>query len=251
MTDFIQAFTRATCFLTLIPIRGASAGHAHDITQSLFVFPLVGLLIGVLSAGLGALAGELFGTPLHIAVALAASAIITSGFHLDGLADTCDALFSWRSRERKLEIMKDSRIGVMGALALILDFVLKTAALVALGELWWIGAIVAPVWGRWADVYGIIGFPTAKSEGMASDVQTQISKNQFWIASTITIALTLPLFYYSVLSLAIAFAAVAVLIHWLAAAMARSLGGLTGDTYGALSEIGEVLSLLALCYALN
>ena len=97
----LREFRKAVSFLTLIPLPACGDTHGNDIKSSLFAFPLVGLLIGLLSAGCGWLAGYLFGSPLHIVAALAAATIITAGFHLDGLADSCDALFSWRDRPNR------------------------------------------------------------------------------------------------------------------------------------------------------
>lgn len=248
----LAALGRAIRFLTLLPIPRAVDAASHDVSDSLYLFPVVGLLIGALSTGAAAAAYALFGAPVHAVVVVAATSIVTAGFHLDGLADTSDAMFSWCSRERKLEIMKDSRTGAMGALALILVIALKIAALLALGEQWWIGALLSPVFGRWADLYGITRFPPAKREGLASDVHAPDPSGHMLPASLLTAAAAAPLLYYGEWYVVLAsFAAAYLVIHWMAAAVAESLGGLTGDVYGALSEIGEVTALLAICVVLG
>lgn len=245
---WLASLGRAVRFLTLIPVPGHSDAAAHDIGESLYLFPLVGLLIGALSSATGIAAYYLFGTPVHAVAAVATTSVVTAGFHLDGLADTCDALFSWRGRERKLEIMKDSRIGTMGAVALVLVIALKIAALLALGELWWLGALLSPVVGRWADLYGIARFPAAKNEGLASDVHSAHPSGHLLPASTLTAVAAMPLLYYGEWYLfLIAFGAAFLVIHWFADAVTKSLGGLTGDVYGAMSEIGETVALLAIC----
>ncbi len=243
---------RAVRFLTLVPVPGSSDAATHDVTGALYLFPLVGLFIGALSVGSGFAAYYLFGAPVHAVAAVAATSIVTAGFHLDGLADTCDALFSWRTRERKLEIMKDSRIGAMGAVALVLVIALKITALLALGEQWWIGALLSPVFGRWAEIYGIARFPAAKNEGLASDVQTSDPSGHLPPASGLTVVAATPLLYYGEWYLLLtAFGAAFLVIHWFADAITESLGGLTGDVYGAMSEIGEVVALLAICVILE
>jgi adenosylcobinamide-GDP ribazoletransferase len=168
---------------------------------------------------------------------------VTWGLHLDGLADSADALFSFRSRERKLEIMKDSRIGTMGSLALISAVLLKVGALYSLGPLWWIGALLAPMWGRWSDIYGIFFFPAAREGGMGRNFNEQVRKRDF-VFATIS-ALLIGGFLLPTWG-ALVGLVVLVVAHLMARWMVGVLGGLTGDTYGAMSEIGEIVVLLTL-----
>ena len=154
-----------------------------SVARAMVAFPVVGLFIGACGAGAGLLAGWLFGEPLRAVAVVVAWMIITWGLHLDGLADSADALFSWRSREKKLEIMKDSRIGTMGSLALISGVLLKVVALYSLGPFWWVGALLAPMWGRWSDIYGIFFFPAAREGGMGRNFNEQVRKWDFVIAS--------------------------------------------------------------------
>jgi adenosylcobinamide-GDP ribazoletransferase len=238
-----QPLGEALRFLTAIPVPGLPPSSEIGIVRSMAAFPLAGLLIGAGGAGLGWLAGWLWGEQLRAIVIVIAWMLLTLGLHLDGLADSCDALFSWRSRERKLEIMKDSRIGTMGALGLIAILLLKVGALSALGESWWIGALLAPLWGRWADIYGIFWFPAAREGGMGRAFHDQVRRSDFAIAtiSAILIGSGLALPWGAITGLLIW-----TITHLLARRMVASLGGLTGDTYGALSEIGEVVTLLTL-----
>src|SRR5690349_20393121 len=129
------------------------------IGRAIAYFPLAGAVIGALLAGLGLAAGALWNASVRSVILVVIWGVITAGLHLDGLSDTFDAVMSWRPRERKLEIMKDSRIGAMGALALIGVLALKMAWLHAAGDGWLRVAWLAPVLGRWADIYGIFWFP--------------------------------------------------------------------------------------------
>ena len=230
-------------FLTALPVPGLPPMTEAGIVRSMAAFPLVGLVIGAGGAAVGAVAGWLWGEPLRAIVIVITWMLLTLGLHLDGIADTCDAVFSWRPRERKLEIMKDSRIGTMGALGLLAIVALKIGALVTLGEWWWLGALLAPMWGRWADIYGIFFFPAACEGGMGRTFHDQVRRVDFVIATVIALLIGLAL---SLPWGALAVLAVWPVIHVLARRMVASLGGLTGDTYGTLAEVGEVVTLLTL-----
>ena len=239
----LQPLGEALRFLTMLPVPGLPPMKEATVARAMVAFPLVGLFIGACGAGAGLLAGWLFGEPLRAVAVVVAWMVVTWGLHLDGLADSADALFSFRSRERKLEIMKDSRIGTMGSLALISGVLLKVGALYSLGPLWWAGALLAPMWGRWSDIYGIFFFPAAREGGMGRNFNEQVRKRDFVIASVIAVligGLLLPPWG------ALVGLVVLVIAHLLARWMVGALGGLTGDTYGALSEVGEILVLLTL-----
>lgn len=239
----IQPLGEAIRFLTMFPVPGLPPMKEATVARSMVAFPLVGLFIGACGVVLGLGAGWLFGEPLRAAAVVITWMVVTWGLHLDGLADSADALFSWRSRERKLEIMKDSRIGTMGSLALISGVLLKVGAIYSLGSLWWIGALLAPMWGRWSDIYGIFFFPAAREGGMGRNFNEQVRKRDFVIASISALligGLLLPP-WGALIGLI-----VLVVAHLLARWMVGVLGGLTGDTYGALSEVGEIVVLLTL-----
>lgn len=242
---------RAIRFLTLLS-PGADRPAPGGTAGSLYLFPVAGLLIGSLAVVSGMIAHLLFGPPVHAVAAVAVAVVVTGGLHLDGLADTSDAVLSWRDRERRLEIMRDSRIGAMGAIALVLVIALKIAALLALAGHWWLGALISPAFGRWADVYGIARFPAARNEGLAAGVRAAAGDRQLTRATAMMVIIAAPLCFWGEWYLAVpaALAAFAVM-HWLAAALSKSFGGLTGDMYGALSETGEVAALLAVCVVLT
>lgn len=230
-------------FLTLLPVPGLPPSSEQRVARSLAAFPLAGLVIGLLLAGVGLLAGALWGAPVRAVLLVVAWGVVTSGLHLDGLSDTFDAVMSWRTRERKLEIMKDSRIGAMGALALIALLALKVAWLHDLGA-GWLGAVVlAPALGRWTAIYAIYWFPPARDAGLGHNFRTHIRPADFAAASAT--ALLLALLLGGVAGLA-ACGAVWVAAHAIARWWTRDLGGLTGDTYGALCEIAETVTLAVL-----
>lgn len=234
-------------FLTVIPQPWLPPMSEASAVIAIPWFPAAGLIIGALLLPLGWLAGLAWGELALAALVVVAWGAITGGLHLDGLSDTFDAVMSWRPRERKLEIMKDSRIGAMGALALVAVLLLKVVFLAEAGAEWWRAALLAPVLGRWADCYGIFWFPAAREGGLGRSFNAQVRKADFWIASAVALAAAL-------LIGGAAGLAAALLVwggsHLLARWWTRDLGGLTGDTYGALCEIGEVVALAALAAAL-
>jgi len=227
-------------FLTILPVPGLPPMSEEAIPQSIRYFPIAGLVIGCVIAAVGWGAGMLWNETVRAVVLVVAWGVLTAGMHLDGLSDTFDGVMSWRSRERKLEIMRDSRIGVMGALALAAVLGLKAAFLAGAGDAWLTAVVLAPVLGRWADVYGIVRFPPAREGGLGRTFQSYLRPGDFAGASVAT--LTLALIVGGVGGL-IALALVWMVTHLLGRWWTRDLGGLTGDTYGALCEIAEVVTL--------
>jgi adenosylcobinamide-GDP ribazoletransferase len=230
-------------FLTILPLPGASGTSERGMAAAIPWFPVVGGLLGLLLLPVGWLAGLAWNETVRAACIVVAGGMLTAGLHLDGLSDTFDAVMSWRSRERKLEIMRDSSIGVMGALALAAVLLLKVAWLQAAGADWWQAVLLAPVWGRWASMYGLASFPAARPGGLGHSFRQQMGQQ----------ALLLPtagVLLFSLLLCSWQGVAAGLLVwgstHLLARWWTRALGGLTGDTYGALTEIGEVVALAAL-----
>lgn len=229
-------------FLTALPLPKRWADNDTPVAKMLELFPLIGLLIGTLLAIVGYLSGWLWGDWVRAMAVVVAWGILTGGLHLDGLSDTFDGIMSWRPRERKLEIMRDSRVGVMGVLALLAVFGLKVA-LLAQSEAWLLAVLLAPVCGRWAMCYGICFYPSARSDGLGSQVQAEAASAQLRNATIIALLAALLL---AGLQGVLALGLVWIAARWLARWWTHELGGLTGDTYGALCEIGEVVALAAL-----
>lgn len=234
-------------FLTIIPQPWLPPMSERSMVTAIPWFPVAGLVIGALLLPVGWLAGLAWGPLAAAALVVVAWGVVTGGLHLDGLSDTFDAVMSWRPRERKLEIMKDSRIGAMGALALVAVLLLKLLFLAEAGAAWWQAALLAPVLGRWADLYGIYWFPPAAEGGLGRSFHDQVRRADFYLATAVALG--------AALAVAGAAGLTALLLVWGAAHLlarwwTRDLGGLTGDTYGALCEIAEVVAVAALAAAL-
>ncbi|MDR6531378.1 adenosylcobinamide-GDP ribazoletransferase [Caulobacter rhizosphaerae] len=128
----LKLFFCALQFLTRLPAPSFADFQPDWITRAARYFPLVGILVGAIGAGVLLAAGQLWSGPLPALLAVAAGVLVTGGFHEDGLADTADGLGGGQTPARRLEIMKDSRIGTYGVLALGLVLALKVAALATL-----------------------------------------------------------------------------------------------------------------------
>ncbi|MCS7054949.1 MAG: adenosylcobinamide-GDP ribazoletransferase [Thermoflexales bacterium] len=255
----LNGFLEAIRFLTLIPLPFmppmTRENYEETIARAMAWFPAVGALIGLLACAAGWAAGALWGDFARAVAVVIAIAVITAGLHLDGLSDTFDAVMSWRPRERKLEIMKDSRIGAMGALALVAVILLKLAFLTAAGADWVRAVPVAAALGRWADLYGIFFFPAAREGGLGRSFRDFIRRGDFVFATLqmlviVAVACVLgrppQVWPMALLRGAMTIALVLLAAHLIFARWTKALGGLTGDTYGAMCEIGEVIALAAM-----
>jgi len=236
----LQQFLAALQFLTLFPIRRSFS--AEQLGRSTVYFPLVGLLVGLILAGLSYLLGWLLPRSLVNIILVASLALCSGALHLDGLADTFDGIAGHRTRERRLEIMRDSRIGGFGAAGLALFLIFEYVALNSLPPHWlpWI-LILAPALSRWAMVIAIFVYPYARDQGLGSPFKHAMRWYHLIIATII--ALAVAAITFRVAGLAI------ILVTWIMTALVagflvRRLGGLTGDTYGAINELTTLTVLV-------
>jgi adenosylcobinamide-GDP ribazoletransferase len=253
----MSALLEAIRFLTLIPVPFLPPmqmeTYERNIARSMAWFPLVGLLIGGIGVAAWAL-GRLFWSEAVGAVfAVVAIGLVTGGLHLDGLQDTFDAVMSWRPRERKLEIMKDSRIGAMGAIALVAVVFLKVVLLALSPTPFPVFAalLIAPALGRWADLYGIFFFPPAAEGGLGKNFHDHIRRSDFAFATAQMLLITCGIGWAvagveGALRGGLALVAVLLFAAVIFTRWTRSLGGLTGDTYGAMCELAEVVAIAVL-----
>lgn len=223
-------------FLTILPIKRTFT--TEQIAHSTIFFPVVGLAIGLVLALINWLLDFLIpGSVINI-ILVALLAYCSGGLHLDGLADSMDGAAGHRSVERRLEIMRDSRIGGFGAIGLILMLLMEYVFLNAIpGNLKWVALIAAPTISRWAMVYAIYAYPYARSNGLGKAFKDGVTHRHFGIASLVTAALTVGLWGLA----GVGILAGAFIIATLAALYLKSLlKGLTGDSYGAINEVAAV-----------
>jgi len=235
----MRKFFSALSFLTLIPT-GALAGKPEG--ASILYFPLVGLLVGGLVVGVDWLGSLFLYDELRILTDVAFLAWITGGLHLDGLADSADGLYFHQDKEKSLEVMKDSRIGVMGTLALLFCLGFKFIGILALGSNnCWIWLVIAPALARSAQVVGLVVMNDARGTGGVGQALYQKGKYQY--LTFCLIPLVLP-FAISISVGAAVGAAFVIINISLLIFFRQRLGGMTGDTFGALTEITETFFLV-------
>lgn len=242
MYKLVLSFCYALQHLSRIQIyRGTFDGVSFG--RSSIFFPLVGLILGSLLWALFLGAELIFPGPVVAALLVLAMVLLTGGIHLDGFMDTMDGVFSGRPRERKLEIMRDSRVGAFGAVALVCLLLLKFSLLLGLASQWLpVAVLVAAVVSRWGMVYAIALFPYVRTQGLGRLYADHTGRKQLAVATVMAAALV---FLVAGVGGLVLLGLGALVTHIIAAALAKELGGLTGDTYGAINEILEVAVLLA------
>lgn len=238
----MRLYIIALQFLTIIPLPFDTKCEKEDLGRSLAVFPLAGLTIGALLAGLNWLITPLLDRPLADALLITALALVTGALHLDGLADVCDGIAARGSRERFLAVMKDSQVGAVGAVGLVLGLLLKWQALVAVPEeLKWQALLLFPALARFAQVRTIVFARNARQDGLGSAFIGSAGPSRLVIAGSITLAAAwLLMTLKGVLLLAAVLVATWLLRAW----FNRKIGGITGDVVGCISELMEILVLL-------
>ena len=236
----IKGFIILMQFMTRIPIPVNVEYDEEKLGKSVKYFPLVGAIIGVFLFAVNFLTGKITGNRQIIAIALIIAEILITGLiHIDGLADTADGLFSYAKKEKMLEIMKDSRIGTNGTVALILYFLAKAVFLTAVKPEY---IILYPIISRMATSINAGLGEYARKKGMSNGIIEKNGKKDVAISIVITAVLSfgiLGLKGLIVLALAILF------ILFFMENVKRKIGGITGDTMGASLELTAILVLFA------
>ncbi|MDH1442203.1 adenosylcobinamide-GDP ribazoletransferase [Pseudomonas sp. GD03721] len=234
-------------FLTRLPVSLPGIPTPEQVGRSLLWYPLVGLLLGLLLWGVHLLLGQTSAV-LQAAIILALWVGLSGGLHLDGLADTADAwVGGFADRERTLAIMKDPRSGPIAVVVLVLLLLLKFAALFTLLQagqgiylllLPWLGRSLLPLL--------LATTPYVRVGGLGQALVDHLPRGQLpWVLGVHLLGMLL-FGWMGLLALATAL----LLFIWLRRALLRRLGGTTGDTAGALVELGECAVLLALALSL-
>ncbi|MFZ5648901.1 MAG: adenosylcobinamide-GDP ribazoletransferase [Bacillota bacterium] len=241
---FFLKFLLALQFLTRIPVTVRGPVRDSDMAGSMACFPLIGLLLGSLAAGVNVLLSLFLAPPVCDFFSIALLVLITGNMHTDGLMDAADGLFSGKPGERALEIMKDSRVGSHGVTAGVLVLLSKFILLWQLPQdAKAISLILFPALGRWSQVYAAAVHPYARPGGGTGGFTDHVGTREVMVASAFTLAaVAVPL------GLKGAVPAAAALLGTIALGrfISRKIGGMTGDTLGAISECTEVLALLSM-----
>ncbi len=245
----MKSFLRAINFLTVIPFDKNLSMERKEVAESSLYFPLVGALMGLLLVVIDFLFGSFF--PEHILnLFVIISLIALSGsLHLDGFIDAADGFFSGKSRERILEIMKDSRVGAFGVISVFCLLLLKLSFLNEIQpEMRYAVLILMPTISRWTIVFNAFKYPYArKTSGAGEPFARLVGKKELTGATILTFLLTFFLLRIQGLAVWLAvFMTVFLIGRWIN----EKIGGMTGDVYGALVEVSEVAFLIFI-YLIN
>jgi adenosylcobinamide-GDP ribazoletransferase len=254
MRRFLLAFQ----FLTIFPVVKMENISEADVGGSSAFFPAVGAVQGVLTVLTAAACMKVFPVELANGLVILVMVIINGGLHLDGLADTFDAIASRKDREKKLEIMKDSTVGPFGVISIVLALLLKYLSLNAVRGLppltYHASLFLMPVFSRWTMVPAIFHAQSARPDGLGRIFIEYTGIRQLAGATACLLISLGAVMVFSnrvldapfqvsafipALPLLYIFCAIAVRFS------NRNFGGMTGDTFGAVSEISEILFLLS------
>lgn len=250
-------------FMTRLPIPVNPEFDSKELGKSMKFFPVVGIVIGLILYAVYLIGAKfILSSYLLAAIVVLTEVILTGGIHIDGLADTFDGIFSYRSKQKMLDIMKDSRLGTNGGIALVLYFVLKIlliggikdTSLGMVGSMMGIqdaaGAVilVTPVLARINTVLNCAAVPYARPAGSAKDFVECTDKSGVLIAVIIALLFSAvagcgifgrlnPLHLINITAVTM------VLGLYFAKLMEKKIGGVTGDTLGAVLELSEIIIL--------
>ena len=237
-------FLAATAFFTRLPVNPEPAGEWR-LADSAWAFPLVGAGIGG-AAALALLLAQLIGLPGWPAALLSvlAGIALTGALHEDGLADTADGFCGGRDREEKLAILRDSRQGTYGVLAIVLSVLLRTAALAGIGDVIHAGLalVAAHAASRAALPAAMIGLAPARRDGLGAMAGTPRAGG---VIAAALIGSATALAALGPVRGAIALCLAGVMVFATVELARRQIGGHTGDVLGAFQQLGEIVILLA------
>jgi adenosylcobinamide-GDP ribazoletransferase len=235
-------------FLTIFPVPGRMGTGEKGLLKALPYFPLVGVLLGLLAFALGQVCWLFLDHFLASVLLVLTLVLFSGGLHLDGLADTADGFFSSRPRARILEIMRDSRIGVMGVFWLFAVLLLKIAAFSGMSSKEaGLALFLMPVAGRSLMVVVMAILPYVREEGGLATLFYQQATG--WKALWALAVLTLVAWFSAGVSGLAAVGVCLFVVLLFAWYCAKKIGGATGDTLGAGCELAELV--VALVFALR
>jgi adenosylcobinamide-GDP ribazoletransferase len=251
MNNLYRHFSTAVTFLTILPVPffRPQVIAATDLAKSFSFFPLTGLIIGSFCL-IGSLMLRSWMPPVLTAVTLTAMlALLTRGLHLDGLADLADGIGGGYTSERRLQIMKDSRIGTFGTVALVFAIVYKAAALYTILQAGhWAPLLLVPAFSRFTMVLTAYKSSYARAEGgLGKPFLEHMTARQALIAGILS---CLPALLLAPISLVLYLPAALLCAAAFRLLSNRLLGGITGDVLGATNEVSElVLFTISACAA--
>jgi len=238
-------FVTALRFLTIIPLLGRREISPEEVGRSIVYFPLVGVIIGLILVGLNWLLGLALPLALVNVLLVVSLVVISGGLHLDGFVDTCDGIGGHKTVAERWAVMANSRAGAFGIIGVFLLLLVKYVSLNAVPAGWLMPTLLLmSIISRWAMVYAVFAFPYAKPSGLGKVFKQGASWLRFTIATVIALAIVVVVAQLT--GLVIMFGTW-VIVMAIAFYLKGKFGGLTGDTYGAINEVAEVLVLILVC----
>lgn len=247
MQKELSYFLNALRFLTIVPVPASDAVEPDWLTRSAKYFSVVGILVGAFAAGILWLASAIWSGAIPAMLATAASIAVTGALHEDGLADTADGLGGGQTKEKRLEIMKDSRIGAYGVLALGLGIALRVAVLAALvPSVGAVALVAASAGGRFAAAAAMVTLKYTGDPAATRIAHTDDSPRAYEVETAVGLVFVgmLPVVLTSALATFVGLMVGTILTVGLARSAHKLIGGYTGDVLGAVEQVFEIGFLL-------
>jgi adenosylcobinamide-GDP ribazoletransferase len=252
----IRNFITALQFLTVITVRKKHEVDESALARSMVYFPFVGFVIGIVLVYADKAFLWLFPDAISNIFLLLLSVAITRALHIDGLADSMDGIMGGRDPESRLAIMRDSRIGTAGVLGIFFILTIKYACLNNLFVDYKAAALLtAPAFSRWSQMLMMFQADYGREDGMGKAFVGHVRIGGLIAASVITVGLSGFVIYQydlstAILAVGIPLAVGLVTFLW-RCYIVRKIGGVTGDSVGAVSEMNEALTLLLFVFLLG
>ncbi|MFC1670404.1 adenosylcobinamide-GDP ribazoletransferase [Spirochaetota bacterium] len=243
-----RSFILQLQFLTRIPVPFKVKFDSRAFARGVIFSPVIGLIIGSLLGGVYLILNLADNKVLAVIFTVAAEIFITGALHLDGLADTCDGIFSNRPKKEILKIMSDPRIGTNGTIALVLFIIIKIALLYSLGDIYIVRYIIAmPIISRMNIAWsaGISAY-ARNDEGMGKCIIEHTGIKEIVITTVIALIFAIP--FLGIISAVVIIASILFVIAF-TVYLKKRIGGITGDVFGAVIELTGIIYLFTLFLA--
>jgi len=242
----LRSLTIAWHFLTAVPLHArCHEATPQQLARSMAWFPVVGLVLGAVLAGTDLVLSAAIPPSILNVLLIAQLVLLTGGLHVDGLADSVDGIAGGRTPTDRLAIMRDARIGAIGATGLMLALGLRYAGLMAVPQGERLAVLLCmPTLGRWAMVVAAFSMPYARPEGgLAHPFLQELSARDVLLSTIVPLG---ALLWFFGAQGVIVCGIIATIARSIAALSRRLLGGITGDVLGAANEIAEIVFLIAI-----
>jgi adenosylcobinamide-GDP ribazoletransferase len=250
MNKYVNDFLLMLQFLTRIPINISLGCERENFRRGALFLPVVGFIIGGIQWIIYYLLQRIMPSSITAIFVVLTGAMVTGALHIDGLGDTCDGFYAFKGKDRIIEIMKDSRIGSFGAIAIVIDLLLKVAATSALFDYRMPEAVIAAaVAGRFSVVFMSFISKPAKSTGSGNLFIGNMNKAIVLGSAIITLLICSLLL--GVKASAVIFVGTLILTFLISKYSRSKIDGTTGDILGANNELTEILAMILVIAMIN